>query len=73
MHWILNARYLMCLLNVAVKLAVNISYKLKVGTQTDGLSNCITSDDARRGLVQRKKLKKNATYCNEFWESKWFE
>ena len=33
----LNERYLMCLLNVAVKLAVNIRYKLKVGTQTDGL------------------------------------
>ena len=33
----LNGRYLMYLLDVAVKLALNISYKLKVGTQTDGL------------------------------------
>ena len=30
----LNERYLMYLLDVVVKLALNISYKLKVGTQT---------------------------------------
>mgnify|MGYP000379814109 FL=1 len=34
MHWVLSERYLMYLLDVAVKLALNISYKLKVGTQT---------------------------------------
>ena len=32
----------MYLQDVTVKLAVNISYKLKVGTQKDGLSNWLT-------------------------------
>ena len=71
MHWLPNERYLMYLLDVAVKLAANISYKLKVGTQTDDLSNCITCDYARisfnvyhfnhfrNSIAQRKKITKN--------------
>ena len=66
----LNERYLLSLLYVAVKLALNISYKLKVGTQTDDLSNCITYDDVRisfnvyhfnhfrNSIAQRKKITK---------------
>ena len=42
MQWILNELFIMYLQDVIVKLAVNISYKLKVGTQKDGLSNWLT-------------------------------
>ena len=37
MHWMLNKGDIMYLQDVAVKLAVNIGYKVKVRTQSDGL------------------------------------